>query len=105
MLRRYTPKLLVVTAADADVPEFLKDPPVKLFGVSFIGQKEVGTNNDNDVVIQVGGEDALVIPPGGQQSWPQPPHEAGYFLSTDFKVRANTDGDGVVILYNDLPGQ
>ena len=103
MLRRYKPKHFTKIVTDADVPEFLHDNEIRMYGLTFIAEKTVGEeDNTGDIYIQVGGEDALRLEPGRQTTWPQPPYEAGFLMPQDFKVRVENDGDAVRVLYNEL---
>ena len=90
--------------AAAATPEFLapNDGTPRLYGLLFIAEKAVGTDNAADLTIQINGEDALKLRPGQQLSWPAPPYEAGYFLPEDFIIKAGADGDGIRVIANQL---
>src|ERR1051325_3656084 len=101
-LRRYTPKTFTKLVASSSTPEFLHDNDIRMYGLIFIAEKAVGTENAGDVFIQIGGADAIKLEPGRQLTWPQPPFEAGYLMPQDFKVRVSTNNAGVRVIYNEL---
>src|ERR1041385_5144430 len=102
MLRRYKPLSFVKTVAVAGTPEYLGNNDLRLYGMTFIAEKAVGTNNVGNVTIQIDGAAALILEPGEMYTWPQPPFEAGYFMPEDFKIDVATAGDGVRCLTNIL---
>jgi hypothetical protein len=105
MLRRYKPLMIQKVVASAATPEFLApNDGTRLYGILFIAEKAVGSENTADIIIQINGQDALVLRPGGQLSWPQPPYEAGFFLPEDFIIKAGADGDGIRAIANVLMG-
>ena len=105
MLRRYKPLMIQKVVASSATPEFLasnEGTNLRLYGLLFISQKAVGEDNADDITIQIDGDDALILSPGQQLSWPQPPYEAGYFLPEDFIIKVAADGDGVRVIANVL---
>ncbi len=102
-LRRYIPKQFFKTVASSAAPEFLADnPPLKLYGITFIAEKAFNTPNTGNVTIQIEGEDAKLLESGREWTWPMPEFEAGYFDSKAFKIKVATNGDGVHVLYHEL---
>lgn len=102
MLRRYRPKHFIKTVADADAPEFLSEEPSlrQLYGLTFVAEKAVGEENAGNVTIQLDGEDAKILEPGDEWTWPMPQFEAGFFDAKAFKVKVENDGDGVRVFTN-----
>jgi hypothetical protein len=104
MLRQYKPIHFFKTVASSAAPEFLSEEAgLRLHGVTFIAEKTAGGgDNTGNVTIMLGGTDAKVLEPGREWSWPQPPHEAGWFDPKDFKIKVATNGDGVHVFANKL---
>jgi hypothetical protein len=89
--------------AAAATPEFLApNDGTRLYGFMMIAEKSVGVDNAGDLTIQIDGQDALILAPGQQITWPMPPWEAGYYLPEDFILKASVDGDGLRVIANVL---
>jgi len=100
--RRYKPRVIVKTVAASGTPEALGGSQ-RMAGVTFFAQNAVGTNNTGNVTIQLDGStDAFVMEAGSVFTWPAPPYEAGYYLASDFTIKAATNGDGIVAVFSEL---
>ncbi len=102
MLRRYKPLMIEKIVADTATPEFLANNDMRLYGLYFIAEKAVGTDNTSEIYVQIDGVDAIKLDPGEQLTWPQPPYDAGYMYPQDFKIRVTTNGDGVRVIGHEL---
>jgi len=95
------PTVFTKTVAASATPEALGDDDTIFASVLFIAQKSYGTDNTGNVHLQVKNAagtftDALPLTPGQIQPFAMDPgFEYRQLKASDFKLRVETNGDGV----------
>jgi hypothetical protein len=97
-------RVYIKTVAASATPEVLGDDSLQFHSITFSAQKAVGTDNTGNVTIQlmpaITGDwaDAKILVPGTEWGYSVNPDCNDLFNAAQIRIKAATNGDGVVCI-------